>query len=435
MTKRLLSQPGGVPSGTHVVPGDKSISHRALLVSAIAAGRTRIENFLDGSDCRATASALRALGVGIAFENPTRVCVIGVKRLASPRAPLDLGNSGTGLRLLAGLFAGHDVDVTLTGDASLRSRPMQRVARPLNEMGANVGTSADGASPLRIHGRSTLRGIDYTMPVASAQVKSAILLAGLAATEAVVVREPAVTRDHTERMLQAFGARISREGGAIRLEPGAALRSPGQIDVPGDLSSAAFLFAAAAMTPGASVTVTGVGVNPSRAGVLDLLVRMGAKVSLADPRETSGEPVADITVTGATLHGITIFADDVALSVDEIPVLLAVAAIAEGETRVLGAGELKVKESDRLAAMVDGLVELGVSARLLDDGVCVFGGQPQGGIVDSRGDHRIAMSFAVLGQRAKGAVEILDCENIETSFPGFASLMQSAGLDISETAS
>lgn len=434
MTKRLWSQPGGVPSGTHAVPGDKSISHRALLVSAIAAGSTRIENFLDGSDCRATAAALRALGVEIAFTNPTSVCVVGMERFASPRMPLDLGNSGTGLRLLAGLLAGHDVDVILTGDASLRSRPMQRVARPLNEMGANVGTSADGALPLHIQGRSTLRGIDYAMPVASAQVKSAVLLAGLSSTEAVVVREPAVTRDHTERMLQAFGARISREGDAVRLKPGTILQSPGRIDVPGDLSSAAFLFAAAAMSPGATITVTGVGINPSRAGVLDLLVRMGAEVSLANPRQISGEPVADVTVTGANLHGITISADDVALAIDEIPVLLAMAAVAEGETRVLGAGELKVKESDRLAAMVDGLVKLGVLAELLDDGVRVFGGQPQAGVVDSRGDHRIAMSFAVLGQCAAGVVEVLDCENIETSFPGFASLMQGAGLDISEKA-
>lgn len=432
MPKRLLSQPRRKPSGRHAVPGDKSISHRALLIAAAAGGETVIENFLDGSDCRATANALRALGVGIEFVDTTRVRVSGDGKFTAPKDVLDLGNSGTGLRLLASLLAGRDVTATLTGDASLRSRPMRRVAQPLSRMGASIETSPRGTAPLVVRGKSVLRGIDYAMPVASAQVKSAILLAGLAAKEAVIVHEPAVTRDHTERMLAAFGAKVHREANLVRLEPGATLATPERIDVPGDLSSAAFLFAAAAMNPGASVTVAGVGVNPTRAGFLDLLARMGAKVSLENPREISGEPLADVTVTGGTLAGIEISGAEVALAIDEIPVLLAVAAVAEGETVVRGAGELRVKESDRLAAMADGLSKLGIRNALREDGIGVFGGEPQPGTIDSRGDHRIAMSFAILGQRARGPVDILDCDTIETSFPGFAALMQQAGLDITE---
>lgn len=432
MPKCLLSRPGGAPSGTHAVPGDKSISHRALLLAAAAGGETVIENFLDGSDCRATANALGALGIGIRFGNEARVIVEGDGTFVSPASPLDLGNSGTGLRLLAGLLAGRDVRATLDGDASLRSRPMRRIADPLTAMGASIETSGDGKAPLRLQGKRVLRGIDYRMPVASAQVKSAILLAGLAAAEPVVIHEAAVTRDHTERMLAAFGAAIQRHENTIRLAPGAKLVSPGTIDVPGDLSSAAFLFASAAANPGASVTVAGVGVNPTRAGFLDLLACMGATVTLANRRESAGEPVADVTVTGGVLQGIGVSGADVALAIDEIPLLLALAAIAEGETAVHGAGELRFKESDRLAVMSEGLARLGIRNELLEDGIRVFGGQPQGGVVDSSGDHRIAMSFAILGQRASGPVKIPGSDNVETSFPGFAALMRAAGLDITE---
>jgi len=435
MSMRLLSQPGGVPAGTHQVPGDKSISHRALLLAAAAGGETRIENFLDGSDCKATAAALRALGIDITFPGNTKVLVKGNGAFLSPVQPLDLGNSGTGMRLLAGLLAGRDVVATLTGDASLLGRPMRRIAEPLEKMGARIIPGGNGTAPLEIHGRPFLRGLDYVMPVASAQVKSAILLAGLAATEPVVIHESVMTRDHTERMLQAFGAKTSRRDNTIRLEPKTRLQSPGKVEIPGDLSSAAFLFAAAAMTPGASVTVTNVGVNATRAGILDLLARMGAMVSLARPREVSGEPVADVTVSGGSLHAIEISADEVALAIDEIPVLLAVASIAEGETVVRGAGELRMKESDRLVAMAAGLVKLGIATEVKGDTVCVFGGQPQGGVVDSCGDHRIAMSFAVLGQRATGNVEISDCDNIDTSFPGFPVLMRDVGLRITEISS
>lgn len=424
--------PGGSVGGSHRVPGDKSISHRALLLSALVTGETCIENFLDGSDCRATAWALQALGIDISFDTPTCLRVTSRGVFCSPAAPLDLGNSGTGIRLLAGLLAGRDVEAVLTGDASLRTRPMLRVSEPLSRMGARIETS-HGCAPLHVRPASKLSGLEFTMPVASAQVKSAVLLAGLSATETVAVTEPAVTRDHTERMLRAFGADVRREGMRVALRPGAALRSPGVVHVPGDLSSAAFLLAAVAMRPGARLTVCNVGVNPTRAGFLDLLARMGAKVSLAQLREVGGEPVADVAVEGARLCGIDIGPGDVALAIDEIPVLLALAAVAEGETVVRGAGELKVKESDRLAAMAAGLAALEILVQLEGDGIRVFGGKPQGGRIDSRGDHRIAMSFAILGQRAAAAVTIDGCETIDTSFPGFVALMQAAGLNLSET--
>lgn len=432
MAIRLLSRPGGVAAGVHRVPGDKSISHRALMLSAAAGGETIIENFLNGSDCRATADALRDLGAGVEFIDTDRVRIASSGKFTSPEKPLDLGNSGTGMRLLAGLLAGRDVIATLTGDASLRRRPMRRVTQPLSRMGASIETSPDGTAPMVVHGKAALRGIDYPMPVASAQVKSALLLAGLAAKEPVIIHEPAVMRDHTERLLRAFGVVVHAGDHVVRLEPDARLLSPGRIAVPGDLSSAAFLFAAAAMTPDASVTVENVGVNPTRTGVLKLLERMGADVRIDNPRDVSGEPVADVTVTGKTLAGIEITPADVALTIDEIPVLLAVAAVAEGETTVRGAGELKVKESDRLATMAEGLAVLGIGVALLDDSIRVSGGSPRGGRIDSHGDHRVAMSFAVLGQRVSGPVEILDADNIETSFPGFVALMQRMGLDITE---
>ncbi len=432
MAKRLLSKPGGIPAGVHRVPGDKSISHRALMLSAASSGETVIENFLDGDDCRATANALRALGADIEAADRC-VRVRGDGTFVSPPQPLDLGNSGTGMRLLAGLLAGRDITATLTGDASLRSRPMRRIAQPLMRMGAGIETTREGTAPLVVHGKRVLRGIDYPMPVASAQVKSAILIAGLAAKEPVVLHEPAVSRDHTERMLRAFGVPVAAAAGTLRLEPGARLRSPGRIDVPGDLSSAAFVLAAAAMTPGASVTVEDAGVNPTRTGFLDLLTRMGADVEIANRREACGEPRADVTVSGTGLRGITVSAADVVRAIDEIPLLLALAAVAEGETQITGAGELRVKESDRLAAMAEGLGRLGVETVLQADAVRVTGGDVGGGRINSHGDHRIAMSFAMLGQRAAGPLEILDTESIATSFPGFAALMQRAGLDITET--
>lgn len=435
MTKHLLSQAGGVPSGTHRVPGDKSMSHRALILAALAEGETVIHGLLESTDCLATINALRQLGVDIQKSPDGYYTVngVGLHGLRAPEKDIDCGNSGTAMRLLAGVLAGQLFESRLTGDASLSRRPMRRIADPLNEMGAHIETTPEGTPPLRIKG-GRLRAIEYSLPMPSAQVKSAILLAGLFAAGESRVIENGISRDHTERMLPEFGVALTRAEGAVSVSAPGQLHTPGRIDIPGDLSSAAFLLAASAMQPGASLLLKGVGINPTRNGILSLLGRMGAAIQVENFELQQGELVANLRVTGGNLRGIEITAADVALAVDEIPVVLAVAALAEGETVVRGAGELKVKESDRLAAMVEGLVQLGITAELLDDGARVFGGQPQGGVVDSHGDHRIAMSFAILGQRAKGVVEIRDCENIETSFPGFVHLMQSAGLDISEKA-
>lgn len=438
MTMQLLSRPGGLPSGRVRVPGDKSISHRALILSALAKDETVIHGLLESADCLATADAMRQLGASI--ERSPQTCRepyevvqgLGLHGLRASVAHIDCGNSGTAMRLLAGVLAGQPFDSVLVGDESLSRRPMRRIAEPLSAMGASIETSGSGTPPLRIRGRRPLSAIEYRLPVPSAQVKSAVLLAGLFADGETRVIESGISRDHTERLLPAFGVSLARSNGVVSVSPPEMLRSPGRIDVPGDLSSAAFLFAAAAMTPGASVTVENVGINPTRTGVLDLLSRMGATVEIENHRNFSGEPVADVRVSGGDLRGIEISGGEVALAIDEIPVLLAVAALADGETVVRGAGELKVKESDRLAAMADGLRALGIETELLADGIRVRGGRPLGGVVDSHGDHRIAMSFAVLGQRAAGPVEIHDCANIATSFPGFVQRMREAGLDISE---
>lgn len=417
------------------MPGDKSMSHRALILAALSEGETVIHGLLESTDCLATINALRQLGADIRKSPDASYVVngVGLNGLHAPQQDIGCANSGTAMRLLAGVLTGQPFESRLVGDASLSRRPMRRIAEPLARMGASVETSPEGTPPLNIQG-GRLRGIEYPMPMPSAQVKSAILLAGLFAEGETRVIERGISRDHTERMLPEFGVAVTRADGAVSVSAPDRLRTPGRIDIPGDLSSAAFLLAATAMRPGASLLLEGVGVNPTRNGILSLLGRMGAAIQIENFDMQQGELVANLRITGGNLRGIEISAADVALAVDEIPIVLAVAAFAEGETVVRGAGELKVKESDRLAAMVDGLVQLGVTAELLNDGVRVFGGQPQGGVVDSHGDHRIAMSFAILGQRAKGTVEIRDCENIETSFPGFVSLMQHAGLDISEKA-
>ena len=440
MPRSLLSTPGGIPAGCHQIPGDKSISHRALILAALAEGETVIHGLLESTDCLATIDALRQLGVDIQQSPVTCrapywiVNGVGLHGLRASQQEIHCGNSGTAMRLLAGVLAGQPFESRLAGDASLSRRPMRRIADPLNEMGARVETTLDGTPPLHIKG-GRLRAIAYALPMPSAQVKSAILLAGLFAEGETRVIESAISRDHTERMLPEFGVAVTRTTGGISVVAPVALQTPGRIDIPADLSSAAFLLAAAAMSPGESLLLERVGINPTRNGVLSLLGRMGAAIQIENFGMQQGELIADLRVTGGDLRGIEVSAAEVALAVDEIPLILAVAALAEGETVVRGAGELKVKESDRLAAMVEGLVQLGVSAELLGDGVRVFGGQPLGGVVDSHGDHRIAMSFAILGQRAKGPVEIRDSENIETSFPGFVPLVRAAGLDISEKAS
>lgn len=426
--------PGAPLSGALRVPGDKSISHRALLIGTLAEGETRVSGFLQSADCLATADCLRELGVEIVNRGTElRIRGAGLNGLRAPGRVLDCGNAGTAMRLLAGVLAGQPFASELSGDASLKRRPMQRIIEPLTAMGATLD-SASGHPPLRIRGQRPLRGIDYALPVASAQVASAILLAGLYADAPVQVREPAVCRDHTERMLAAFGANLSRpEPGRVRLEPGAVLKGRA-VRVPADLSSAAFFLCAAAASPGAELRLTDVGVNPTRTGLLDILAGMGARLRQENRREWSGEPVADIHVIGTELTGLEIPPELVPLAIDEFPALLVTAARARGTTRLRGAAELRVKESDRIAGVARGLQALGVTVEETADGMTVTGGALRGGTVDSHGDHRLAMAFAVAAQGASGPVTVRHCRNVETSFPGFVETARAAGLgiDVSE---
>jgi len=425
--------PGGRIAGTLTVPGDKSISHRALMLGAIAQGDTRISGFLAGEDCLATARALGQLGVAIERPQETEVLVhgVGAGGLSAPAAPLDMGNAGTAMRLFTGLLAPQRFNSTLVGDESLMRRPMQRVVVPLAMMGAQIRTH-DGRPPVEIRGTPHLRAIHYSLPVPSAQVKSAVLLAGLAAAGRTRVTEPGPSRDHTERMLAAFGAQVEREGRTLALEGGQTLRGTAVV-VPADFSSAAFFVVAACLAGSPSLTITNVGVNPTRTGLLELLWRMGAdiRVHLHASTGPAAEPVADLEIHPAALRGITVPEAEVPLSIDEFPAFFIAAACATGETLVRGALELRVKESDRLAAMAEGLGQLGVEHQLLTDGLWIRGAERlTGGIIDSRGDHRIAMAFAVAALRASAPIEILDVANVATSFPGFVPTARAAGLRI-----
>lgn len=430
-----IARPGATVGGRLQVPGDKSISHRAVMFSALADGVCEVTNFLTGADCRATAAAMQAMGVRIETlsERHLRIHGVGMNGLSQPRSVLDLGNSGTSMRLFCGLLAGQGFELTLTGDASLSKRPMRRVTDPLSQMGASFSTTEAGTAPLTIHAARQLRALDYAMPMASAQVKSAVLLAGLYADGRTTVSEPKVTRDHTERMLRGFGYEVERDGASVSLQGGGHLRAS-DIEVPGDLSSAAFFFVAAAIQPGATITIENVGINPTRIGVLEVLRRMGAQVEIRDQRESMGEPVATVSVTGAPLRGIEIDGDLVALAIDELPVLFVAAACAEGETVVSGAEELRVKESDRVATMADGLNAVGIEAEPRADGIRIVGGQIQGGEITSHGDHRIAMSFAVAAQRSVEPIVLRDCANVATSFPGFLQCAAQAGLRVERLA-
>ncbi|HYW04684.1 MAG TPA: 3-phosphoshikimate 1-carboxyvinyltransferase [Gammaproteobacteria bacterium] len=433
MTTRLdyVVEPGGTVGGSVAVPGDKSISHRAVMLGALAEGTTTVSGFLEGGDCLATRDAFRAMGVRIEHPAPGRLELrgVGLHGLRPPGRPLDLGNSGTSMRLLAGLLAAQRFDSVLTGDASLSRRPMRRVIEPLRRMGAHIDAGPEGTAPLRITGGRHLHGVDYVMPVASAQVKSALLLAGLYAEGETRVREPGMSRDHTERMLEAFGADLVRDADGVCLRPGRVLAGR-QIAVPGDISSAAFLFVAAAIAPGSDLTVRRVGINPTRTGVLDVLREMGADIAVAPATDAGGEPVADIRIRHRPLRGVRIRAEVVPRAIDEFPALFVAAACAEGETRLTGARELRVKESDRIQVMAEGLAALGIDAHPLEDGILIRGGGLGGGVVDSGGDHRVAMAFAVAALRADGPVEVRDCANVGTSFPGFVSLLASCGLRI-----
>ena len=426
----IVVEPSALNSGRVTVPGDKSVSHRALMLGAVAEGDTVISGFLQGDDCLATLNALRQLGVQIDDTDPeaVRVSGVGLGGLKRPTAALDLGNSGTAMRLFAGLLAGQEFSTELVGDDSLSGRPMDRVIKPLTMMGARIDSS-DGHPPLIIQGGNSIGGLVYRLPVASAQVKSAILLAGLYAGGDVAVIEPAVTRDHTERMLRAMGANLSQGETQIVLTPGQPLRGI-EIAVPGDLSSAAFIILAATIATDIEVTITGVGVNQTRTGVIDVLKEMGASIEIENVRLYGEEPVADIVVRSASLRGIDVDPAKVSLAIDEFPVLFIAAACAEGKTRFSGIGELRVKESDRISAMADGLRALSVPVDETEDGATVHGGKIYGGSVDSHGDHRVAMAFAVAGTVAEWAVRIEDTENVDTSFPGFADCLQAMGAGV-----
>ena len=422
-------KPGGRLQGRLRVPGDKSISHRAIMFGALAEGVTHITGFLEGDDALATLNAFRQMGVRIEGPEHGRVTIhgVGMRGLKAPKEPLDVGNSGTSMRLLCGLLAGQRFEVTLTGDSSLSGRPMRRVTAPLAEMGANIETTAAGTAPLVIHPVDHLQGIDYQMPVASAQVKSCLLLAGLYAQGQTSTTEPAPTRDHTERMMRGFGYDIQREGATATLTGGRRFVAC-DLDIPGDISSTAFFLVGAAIAEGSDLLLEHVGINPTRIGVINILREMGADIEVLNERDAGGEPVADLHVRSSKLKGIKIPEDQVPLAIDEFPALFIAAASAEGETILTGAEELRVKESDRIQVMADGLVALGIDARPTPDGMIIQGGQLKGGTVDSHGDHRIAMSFAIAALRASGEITITDCANVNTSFPGFVSLAAGAGL-------
>lgn len=455
---KYLLRPRGVIGGEIALPGDKSISHRALMLGGIAEGDTSITGFLDGADCLATLAALQSLGVSIERPASGSVLVRGVGMhglRASPKA-LDMGNAGTAMRLFMGLLAPQKFGSTLVGDASLTRRPMERVAVPLRSMGAHIITAPNGCPPVEIHAGGPLRAINYELPVASAQVKSAVLLAGLYARGRTKVLEPAITRDHTERMLGAFGVEVLRSKRAIALEGGQSLRGT-TLAVPGDFSSAAFFMVAGCLAAESGIVLRGVGINPTRTGLLELLRQMGANIRVRKHADTGAtgsrrvatalsigettrtipalEPVADIEVRASPLRGIKVPESLVPLAIDELPVFFVAAACAQGETLVRGALELRVKESDRLAVMAEGLTRLGVKLELLPDGIWIQGGTGfKGGCtLESHGDHRAAMAFAVAAVRAEEAYEVADVANVATSFPDFIAKARAVGLQITTT--
>jgi 3-phosphoshikimate 1-carboxyvinyltransferase len=437
-SRKFEAQPARNVSGTAVVPGDKSISHRALMLSGIAQGTSVVTGFLASEDCLASLAAMRALGVPIEQPGATHVVVqgVGLRGLRAAGRALDLGNAGTAMRLFTGLLSAQGFDSRLVGDASLMKRPMERVAAPLREMGADVRTHG-GTPPVDIGGGHRLHGIEYRMPVASAQVKSAILLAALYADTATTVIAPAINRDHSERMLESCGVSLDVDGLRTTLHPPKELANL-EITVPGDFSSAAFFIVAGLLgATAAGLLIRNVGVNPTRTGLLDMLRAMGGNIEILNARTSGAEPVADLLVRASALRGVQVPAELVPLAIDELPVLFIAAACATGETVVTGAEELRVKESDRIAAMSAGLGRLGVAHSVLPDGMRIEGRGAgpafSGGEVDSFGDHRIAMSFAIASLRAAKPISIRDVANVATSFPGFVGLARSVGLEVSES--
>ena len=426
------TQPKGKLTGSIRVTGDKSISHRSIMLGALAKGTTEVSGFLNGEDCLATIKAFRAMGVTIEGPEKGHVTLhgVGLQGLKARDADLDMGNSGTAMRLLTGLMAGQRFASTLIGDTSLSTRPMRRITRPLEQMGASITTGESGTPPLSIEGGHKLTGIHYDLPVASAQVKSAVLLAGLYAEGETSVTEPAVTRDHTERMLRGFGYEVVTDGNRMSLQGGGELTAC-KIDVPADISSAAFFMVGASIAKGSDLTLEHVGVNPTRTGVIDILKLMGADITLSNQKEVGGEPVADIRIRSAQLKGIQIPEALVPLAIDEFPALFVAACLAEGQTVLTGEEELRVKESDRIQVMADGLLICGADVTPTSDGIIINGGHLTAGEVDSHGDHRIAMAFSMAGLCAEGSITIHDCANVDTSFPNFIETATNSGVKVS----
>ncbi|HAU1133095.1 TPA: 3-phosphoshikimate 1-carboxyvinyltransferase [Legionella pneumophila] len=428
----FISKPVGCLKGEITVPGDKSISHRSIIFGAIAIGTSVIDGFLDGEDCIATLKAFQSMGVRIEGPDKQRVIIHGVGKygLKQRQNIIDCGNSGTSMRLLAGLLAAQQFDSQLTGDESLLKRPMLRISRPLSQMGADV-TTQDGKPPIVIKGGKKLNGIHYVMPEASAQVKSCLLLAGMYAEGQTKITENAVSRDHTERMLRTFSYPVQIQDGAIIIDCNGECHGT-RLNIPGDISSAAFFIVAASITPGSDVLIRNVGINPTRTGIIHILTEMGADIRVLNQRAYGEEPVADLHIRYSQLKGIDIPASMVPLAIDEFPVIFIAAACAQGKTTLHGAKELRLKESDRIGAMVDGLNQLGVHAEGFDDGILIEGGSIQGGEVNSRGDHRIAMSFAIAGAVASAPVTIKNCANVATSFPSFVTTANMLHFQIEE---
>lgn len=431
---QFICRPGDKVGGNVRVPGDKSISHRSIILSSIAEGTSQISGFLTGEDSLNTIRAFQQMGVAIERDrDQVKVRGVGLHGLDKPVDDLDMGNSGTAMRLLLGLLAGQVFDSRLIGDSSLSARPMRRVIAPLQAMGATIESEPGDRAPLAIKGNRGLTAIEYDMPVASAQVKSCLLLAGLYANGETVVREPAPTRDHSERMLRGFGCEVFSNDAEIRISGNQVLVAR-DIEVPADISSAAFLMVAASIAAESEITLRHVGVNPTRTGVIDILQLMGADIKLFNQHDIGGEPVADITVRSAKLSGIDIPPDLVPLAIDEFPVLFIAAACAQGTTRLSGAEELRVKESDRIQVMADGLTVLGIEAQSQADGIVIQGGELGGGVIESHGDHRTAMAFSIASLRATNEIRINDCANVNTSFPGFVELAQQIGIRITDDA-
>jgi len=425
-----IVSPGGSLQGSIRVPGDKSVSHRAVMLGAIANGRTSITGFLQGEDTLATMAAFRAMGVEIDQQGQNVIINgVGLYGLKPSALSLDLGNSGTSARLLSGLLAGQKFDSEIIGDASLMKRPMRRVTDPLQKMNADIQCSEQGTLPIRIRGGQTLKGIDYTLPVVSAQLKSCLLLAGLYAEGKTCVHETVATRDHTERMLQYFGCVIEKKNNTVCITSGNELKAT-DIIIPADISSAAFFIVGASIAEGSDITLENVGVNPTRDGVIRILQLMGADLTLTNQRIVSGEPVADVRVRASQLRGIEIPIELVPNAIDEFPAIMIAAACATGKTVLWGAAELRVKESDRIAAIAEGLQAIGITVVIHEDGMEVTGGKIRGGIVNSHTDHRIAMAFSMAALRAEQPIKVLDCANVNTSFTGYIELAHTAGLQI-----